>query len=108
MIIANASPDAVRIGSSNDKLNHALAFAVLTPLAIWAFPRHSLVVVFLGLATFNALIEVAQAILEQGREADFADWLAGALVCAGLLVACALWRRFTRAAREPGGDSNVD
>jgi hypothetical protein len=108
MIIANASPEAVRIGSANDKVNHALAFAVLTPIAIWAFPRQRLLTVFLGLATFNALIEVAQAVLGLGREADFGDWLTGALVCASLLLASALWRRANGNTHESAGGSIED
>jgi hypothetical protein len=92
LILANGSPELVPIGTSSDKLNHVLAFAVLTPLAVWAFPLTSILMVFLGLSAFNATIEFTQGVLGQGRQPDTLDWLVGVAVSATILLPIALLR----------------
>lgn len=86
IVVANVPPTLASFGFENDKLNHALALAVMTQLAIWALPDTSFVAIFAGLALFAAGIEVSQAILELGRTPSFMDWLTGALVSLVLLA----------------------
>lgn len=80
IVAANLPPDLASFGFQNDKLNHALALAVLTPLTIWALPNTGPVPIFVGLALFNAGIEISQAAFGLGRTPDVMDWLTGALV----------------------------
>jgi len=86
IVVANVPPALASFGFQNDKLNHALALAVMTPLAIWALPDTSLITIFVGLALFAAGIEVSQAVLELGRTPSFMDWLTGALASLVLLA----------------------
>lgn len=79
MILANVVSGSIVIGSGHDKLDHALAFATLTPLAACALPRAGIVPVFFGLTAFNACIELSQAFLGLGRQPDVADWIVGVL-----------------------------
>ena len=79
MILANLAPGTIAIGSGDDKLNHALAFAVLAPVAACAFPRVNVIGLFFALMIFNAGIEISQAILDLGRQPDLADWAVGVL-----------------------------
>lgn len=92
MVIANLAPGAASIGLPGDKLNHALAFAVLTPLAAWAFPRTRVLVLFAALMLFNAGIEVCQAVLNLGREPDIADWGVGVLATLPFLTLLTFYR----------------
>lgn len=77
IMLANLSPGTVRFGTGYDKLDHALAFAVLAPVAAFAFPRVSVVRLFIALMIFNAGIEISQAILNLDREPDIVDWAVG-------------------------------
>lgn len=70
IVAANAPPDLASFGFRNDKLNHALALAVLPPLTIWALPNTGPVPIFVGLALFNAGIEISQAVAGLGRTPD--------------------------------------
>lgn len=94
IILANLAPGSWQPGTSNDKLNHMLAFAVLTPLALISFPSTSVVRIFFGLAFFNAGIELSQAALSLGREPDPLDWLAGTLATIPVLAAVGGYRLF--------------
>lgn len=92
MIMANVAPGTFAIGSGYDKLDHALAFATLTPMAICAFPRAGLVPVFLGLLVFNTGIEVSQAFLGLGRQPDIFDWIVGVLATLSVLGSIGCFR----------------
>lgn len=96
LVLANLAPGVLQLGSPSDKLNHMLAFAVLTPLALIAFPRASALWVFVGLALFNAAIELSQAVLGQGREPDPLDWIAGVLATIPILAVVGGYRLFCR------------
>lgn len=97
LIIANIAPGYFQLGSQNDKLNHFLAFFVLTSLAVLAFPTRSLSVILLLLLGFNALIELSQSLLALGREPSVTDIAAGAIATIlVLLVECL--RRLGRSA----------
>lgn len=72
-----------------DKANHALAFAVLAFVGVWAFASrpHQWLWLVLALLAYGGGIEVAQSYLPP-READMADLLADAVgIALGLLVA---------------------
>ncbi|KRB32130.1 hypothetical protein EB815_28080 [Mesorhizobium loti] len=82
----------IDIGFSDDKLNHAGAFAVLAALGSLGWPRRKLwLVIFL--ATVGAAIEVLQGTSEIDRDFDVFDWVADCIgIACGLVVAgCATW-----------------
>jgi VanZ family protein len=84
--------------SGSDKLEHALAFLALGVLALAGFPRWSpFGKVLPGLAAYGALIEFIQWWLPW-RECSLLDWAAD---LAGVLLACLLLRRITRAGGAP-------
>jgi len=73
-----------------DKLQHSLAFLVLTMLGFVAYAynnRKNLITVVLGIALYGALIECVQAIFGW-RSGEFTDWLADIL---GILAAWILF-----------------
>ena len=74
-------------GTSSDKTQHMIAFAVLSLLAALAYPQLQLGEIFIAMAALGALIEVLQLIPALGRDAEFMDWVAD---CAASLVVLAL------------------
>ncbi|WP_077512360.1 hypothetical protein [Sphingomonas sp. LM7] len=80
-------------GEPTDKIQHVLAFTVLTALACAAWPAASRLRLLLALSGFGALIELVQAIPALHRSADWRDWLAdtGAIL-AVLAIAAAIHR----------------
>ncbi len=82
--------------SVNDKVNHILAFAVLSVLAAIAYPRANLIKIFVGLVIFGAMIELVQAIPALKRDADLMDLLADAIssgICLSVIAGVRrLWR----------------
>ena len=80
-------------GNPNDKVQHIAAFATLSPLGSFAYPRTSLVSLLLRLSLFGAFIEVVQAIPALHRDSDFFDWLADTAAVAVVLLLIWLWRR---------------
>lgn len=89
----------------SDKLQHALAFALL---AFWfgsIVVRRDLPWAGLALVLFGGLIEIAQALLGWGRTAEWLDLLADAAgVLAGLLLAATPlggWARWLEARLRP-------
>lgn len=88
-------PRPLRIpGEPSDKVQHILAFVVLTVLALAAYRRASFLRVIAGLALFGALIEVTQMIPALNRDAELLDWIADVSAVATVLVIAAAWRRF--------------
>lgn len=71
----------------SDKVWHAAAFATVSCLAALAYPKQTGMRVFLVLAGFGALIELAQMMLPFGRDAEIADWYADAASTAVALAA---------------------
>ena len=71
-----------------DKLNHMLAFFVVTILYRLAYPRTPVVVIAVAMALFGGAIELSQAVPFIHRDAEWDDWFAdcGAAI-AGLIVA---------------------
>ena len=71
-----------------DKLNHMLAFFTITFLARAAYPRLSVLALFVLLAGFGAFIELSQAVPFIHRDAEWDDWYADVIaIVAGLLLA---------------------
>ena len=60
--------------SPTDKVQHIVAFAVLTVLGFAAY--RAPLNLFCGLAAFGALIEAVQAIPALHRSSDLVDWMA--------------------------------
>lgn len=80
LIPPTAVPKAVQFW---DKAQHSLAFAALAITGMLAFPQRA-GLVFVGLLTHGALIEIMQDTLTTTRMGDVFDWLAdGAGVLAG-------------------------
>ena len=90
--------DAVTL--HDDKLQHAIAFAVLAALGSLGWPEHRAKLIFV-LAFTGAAIELLQGSQLIGRDLDGFDWVAD---CAG--VACGLtiagWTK-RRVGRRVGG-----
>lgn len=80
-------------GAPSDKIQHVLAFLVLTALALAAYPVVSRLRLAVALSAFGALIEVLQMIPMLNREAQLIDWLADTGAVLGALAAAALVRR---------------
>ena len=63
-------------GQPTDKIQHIVAFAVLTILSFPAYPAVGWYIRFGWLALCGAAIELGQMIPALGRSADAIDWLA--------------------------------
>ncbi len=63
-------------GQPSDKVQHIMAFAVLTLLARLAYPATKRWRLFVSLAALGALIEAVQAIPVLHRDPSLLDWLA--------------------------------
>jgi len=79
-------------GEPNDKVQHIVAFATLSALGSFAYPRMTLVRLLIGLSLFGALIEVVQAIPALHRDSDVLDWLADTVAVATVLLIVRWWR----------------
>ncbi len=78
---------------TGDKVQHMAAFGTLTILAVAGHPRAELLRIGERLSFVGALIEVVQAIPALHRDCDIRDWLADAVVIAGVLIVVHVWRR---------------
>lgn len=87
-------------GQPIDKVQHILAFTVLTALAVAGWPGTARWRLLLGLSGFGALIEVVQAIPRLHRSADWRDWLADTAAILVVLAVAALIER-VRARAQP-------
>jgi VanZ family protein len=79
-------------GDPSDKIQHIIAFVVLSGLAGAAYRRVRLVRMGIGLAAFGALIEIVQAIPILQRDSSILDWLADSAAIALVLLIVA-WVR---------------
>lgn len=87
-----------------DKLEHALAWGVLTALGVILSPRRWMAIALFAVA-LGAGVEILQMTLGFGREGDWRDFLAD---CAGVLIALRLLqakRAFDHRRRPRAGDS---
>lgn len=63
-------------GIDSDKVQHIIAFVVLTGLALFAYGGPALGRIVAGLSAYGALIEIIQLIPALHRDGDWKDWLA--------------------------------
>jgi VanZ family protein len=87
-------------GDPSDKVQHIIAFTVLSALAGASFRSTSLLPIGLRLSAFGALIEVVQAIPALHRDSSALDWLADTGAVLVVLVLVALVRRRGRAGAD--------
>lgn len=85
-------------GQPTDKVQHILAFAVLTLLMTLGWPRLALWKAAAMMALLGAAIEFIQLVPALNRTGEFADWLADIAATVTVLAIVALARRW-RAAR---------
>jgi len=86
-------------GQPVDKVQHILAFTVLTALAAAGWPGASPLRLLLALSGFGVAIELVQAIPALHRSCDWRDWVADTLAILVVLALAAMLRRWrTRAA----------
>ena len=84
-------------GAPSDKVQHILAFAVLTALALAAYVRAHPVVIAAGLFAVGGFIELAQMLPAIGREGSWLDFASDCgAVLAVLAVGVPLRRRLMR------------
>lgn len=84
-------PPETPIDPLGDKFAHMLAFAALSGVARFAWPRSAAAAQFLLLALFGAAIELLQMIPALHRTSDIRDWAADCIaVVAAALVAAVL------------------
>ncbi|MFN3551933.1 MAG: hypothetical protein ACK4UL_02400 [Novosphingobium meiothermophilum] len=76
-----------------DKVQHMLAFFVLTGLAGAGWPRLPLLRLALWLALVGAGIELVQAIPSLNRTSDWRDWAADSVAILAAFVPVALFRQ---------------
>ena len=104
LALSPAPPNGLDTGW--DKLNHAAAFAALTAVAIFAFPRsqrssRSLWLLLAGLLCFGAAIEIAQSFTPT-RNAEWGDLLADAVgMAAGTFAAMLVTRIVSGRSQSP-------
>ncbi len=84
-------------GQPSDKVQHIMAFAVLTLLARLAYPATKRWRLFVSLAFLGALIEAVQAIPMLHRDASLLDWLADCGAVGTTLGFMAIMSRIVRA-----------
>lgn len=80
-------------GNPNDKVQHIAAFATLSVLGTFAYPRTSLINLLLRLSLFGAFIEVVQAIPVLHRDSDVWDWAADTIAVIFVLLLVGFWRK---------------
>ena len=81
----------------SDKLQHIVAFFVLTALAVLSYGNARPLAVFVSMAAFGAFIEIVQGRVSVHRDADVKDWLADmAAILVALVIAWPIRHRLTR------------
>jgi hypothetical protein len=93
MIMASLPQPPQIPGQPSDKVQHIIAFAVLTLLARLAYPATKRWKLFASLAFLGALIEAVQAIPALHRDASLLDWLAD---CGAVAVAMVIMSLTTK------------
>ena len=88
-------PHPPQVPLTNDKLQHAVAFATLAVLGLMAYPSFSILRLLIALSAFGGLIELLQAIPVLHRDSDPLDWLTDT-VAACVVTAFVHWIRYTR------------
>jgi VanZ family protein len=78
-------------GDPSDKIQHIIAFTVLSGLAGASYRTSALLAIGIRLSAFGALIEIVQAVPALHRDSSALDWLAdtGAVLVVLIIVAFA-------------------
>ncbi|KAF1685187.1 hypothetical protein B1992_13060 [Pseudoxanthomonas broegbernensis] len=109
VVLSLVPPPPLPLPRHGDKLEHLLAYALLSAAAVQVLAgRWRLLVAGAGLALLGMALEWAQGALTVTRQADMADAVANALgVGLGLLTALSPWRdallRLERRLARPRG-----
>ena len=82
--------------SSSDKVQHMLAFATITAMALFAYPRIPPLRIGIALSAFGAAIEFLQLIPAIHRDGDVADWVADTVAIFVVIALIAVLRRRPR------------
>ncbi len=85
-----------------DKAQHAAAFAILTILAVAAFPSAALMRIGERLSFAGAMIELIQNLPQVHRDCDFYDWVADTLAIIVILLIVSGSRRHRPISDPPG------
>lgn len=98
------APEMVKLFSWQDKVEHAILFALLMGLGVTAWPRHLLALTAVVLV-YGAAMEIAQSFTSY-RFGDVWDWVADALGVAVVAFAAGQWprrkpARTAKSARDP-------
>ncbi len=91
------APDVPKVVDWQDKVEHAVLFALLGLLGLAAWARHDRAVV-LGLVAHGLLMEIAQS-LTAHRHGDPWDWVADTLGVAAALLLARVFRRLRASAQ---------
>jgi uncharacterized membrane protein AbrB (regulator of aidB expression) len=84
-------------GDPSDKVQHILAFAVLTVLALAAYRDARALKIGLWLALLGGAIELVQLVPMLGRDGNWVDWAADCgAVAVALLIGAPLRARLVR------------
>jgi VanZ family protein len=75
----------------SDKIEHSIAYAVLSLWFAGLYPRSRYVIIGIGLFAMGVAIEWAQGAMQVGRHSDYRDVIANSLGIVGGLVLAALW-----------------
>lgn len=76
------------IPDASDKVQHALAFGVLSLLATGYYGLDRAVLIFISLAGLGGMIEVLQSIPALHRDAEWLDWATDCAAVLATLIAC--------------------
>ena len=81
-------PPATPIDQFGDKVEHMVAFAVLTGVALIGWPQSRRWRIILLLSGLGAVIELVQEVPELHRDSDWHDWAADtlAIIAAAVMV----------------------
>jgi VanZ family protein len=85
-------PSPPNLHETKDKIQHMIAFGVLTLLAAVAYPRRPWGQLLVGLSLFGAFIELVQAIPAIHRDSDVKDWLVDTIAAGAAIAIVMLWR----------------
>lgn len=89
------------VGSSNDKINHVLAFIAFYGLAVWSHQRARPVPVIIWGLAYGGLIEFIQSFVPY-RQCSLGDLAADAV---GLMIGMIVWALYRKWFRRNGLES---
>lgn len=89
-------PPHVPLDRYGDKVEHMIAFATLSFLAVLAFPRMPRLRIVERLSFLGALIEVVQSIPALHRDCDIRDWIADTIAIVVVVAVMNLVRPMRR------------